>query len=186
MLPSPTMRVALFGGSFNPPHVGHQMAMVYALATARVDRLLMVPCFVHPFDKRLAPFEHRLAMARLAAEPFNGRVEVSDVEERLGGESRTLHTVQALYAMGVAQRIVVVIGADLLAERERWYRYQELERLVDFFTVGRVGHTGSGEVSIPDISSTEIRRRAAAGEAIGQLVPATVADHIATHGLYRR
>src|SRR4051794_25903985 len=130
------MRVALFGGSFNPPHVGHVLAMAYVLSTARVDRLLMVPCFEHPFDKRLESFEHRYRMAQLAAAPFGQHVEVSDVERRLGGESRTLRTVKALRAERPDAELVLAIGADLLKERERWYGYSELVTLVEFFVVG--------------------------------------------------
>src|SRR5690349_21013260 len=105
------MRVGLYGGSFDPPHLGHQMAMLYALATARIEQLLMVPCFRHPFEKRLSDYEHRLAMCRLAAEPFGPRVEVSEVERRLGGESWTLRTVKALRAERPGDTLVLVIGA---------------------------------------------------------------------------
>lgn len=184
-------RLALFGGSFNPPHVGHQMAMLYALATARVERLLMVPCFRHAFDKPLEPFEHRLAMSRLAARPFGGpsggMVEVSDIEARLGRESRTLKTVQALHAERPGTKLVLVIGADLVAERERWYGWEELRTLVEFAVVGR-GQRGASEgaaVAIPDVSSSEIRERLAAGQSIEGRVQAEILDYIAAHGLYR-
>ena len=180
-------RVALFGGSFDPPHVGHQMVMLYALATARVERLLMVPCFRHPFDKRLQPFDHRLAMCELAAQPFGAQVEVSAIERELGGDSRTLRTVQALYERGVGERLVLVIGADLLAERERWFGYPELARLVDFFPVGRAGHPAPPpSVALPDVSSTEIRARLGRGEAVTGLVPSAVEDYVAAEGLYRQ
>jgi|SRR5579871_2837024 len=174
----------MFGGSFDPPHVAHQMAMLYALATARLDGLLMVPCFRHPFDKRLQPFEHRLEMARLAAAPLDG-VEVSDVERRLGGESLTLRTVRALSDERPGARIVLVIGADLLVERERWFGFDELRALVDFFPVGRAGHAGAQAVALPDVSSTEIRARLGRGEPVEGLVPSAVADYIASHRLYR-
>ncbi len=178
------MHLGLFGGSFDPPHLGHQMAMLYALATARLDGLLMVPCFRHPFDKRLQPFEHRFAMAKLAAAPLTG-VEVSDVEARLGGASRTLRTVRALVDERPGVRLVLVIGADLLAERERWYGWDELRTLVDFAVVGRAGHAGGGEVAVPDVSSTEIRARVQRGAPLDGLVSAAVADYVAQHGLYR-
>src|SRR4051812_39612565 len=113
------MRVALFGGSFDPPHLGHALAIAYVLSTARVGRLVVMPCFQHPFDKRLSPFEHRLAMARLAVEPFGERAEVSDLEARLGGHSVTLRTVKALRDERPGDTIAVVIGTDLLRERER-------------------------------------------------------------------
>src|SRR4051812_26752381 len=61
------MRVAIFGGSFNPPHVGHQLAALWVLETAGVDELWFVPAFVHPFEKALAPFEDRRRMCERAA-----------------------------------------------------------------------------------------------------------------------
>lgn len=162
------------------------------LGVARVDRLVLVPCYQHVFDKRLLPFEHRLAMARRMTQPFGAQVEVSDVERRLGGESRTLRTVQALEAEHPGERLMVVIGSDLLGERERWWRYGELAARVDFFVVERAGHEaaeGDGEarlsLPIPDVSSTEVRARLARGERVEGWVPAAVCDYIAQHGLYR-
>ena len=182
------MRLGLYGGSFDPPHVGHQLAMLFALATARIDGLVMVPCFRHPFDKKLRPYAHRLEMSRLAAEPLGPLVEVSDIERRLGGESRTLNTIKALHAERPEARICLIIGADLLSERERWYGYPEIERLVDFIIVGRSGHTPPElgvEVTLPDVSSSEIRARLARGGDVSRLVPSSVVDYIAAHGLYR-
>lgn len=185
-------RTALFGGSFDPPHVGHQLAIAYVLGVARVDRLLVVPCFEHVFDKPLRPFEHRLAMARLMTRPFGAQVEVSDIERRLGGESRTLRTVEALAAERPGEQLAVVIGSDLLAERERWWRYDELAARVDFFVVGRAGHEfvdgNDGDrlpLPIPDVSSTEVRARLAHGDSVAGWVPAAVCDYITEHGLYR-
>ena len=60
------LRVALFGGSFNPPHVGHVLAVTYALSVGLVERVLVVPVFEHALGKRLAPFEHRVEMSRRA------------------------------------------------------------------------------------------------------------------------
>jgi nicotinate-nucleotide adenylyltransferase len=90
------MRVAFFGGSFNPPHVAHQLVALYVLETAAVDELWMVPCLKHPFDKALAPFPQRLRMCELAAAALGPRARVSDIEGRLGGESRTLADHQGL------------------------------------------------------------------------------------------
>lgn len=184
------MRLALYGGSFDPPHVGHLMVMAQVLGTARVDRLMMVPCFRHPFSKALSPFDQRMDMARATAAIFDGHAEVSDIERRLGGDSRTLRTVKAIRDEHPGCRVVLVIGADLLAETERWYGYAELATLVEFFVVGRVGYgdrdaTGRVLVPVPDVSSTEIRARVRRGESIEGLVPAAVADYVATAGLYR-
>jgi nicotinate-nucleotide adenylyltransferase len=191
-------RIAIFGGSFNPPHLGHEMAMLYVLATAGVDELLMMPCFRHPFEKQLVPFEHRLAMCERAIEPLGRRVAVSDLEYRLGGESRTLNTVKALRAERPGARVVVVVGSDLVTERERWYGWSELSALVEFVVVGRAGSgvgtpAGPAEraedtappLQIPNISSSEVRDRLARGQSVATWVPASVLEYIAAHGLYR-
>ncbi len=177
------MRIAIYGGSFNPPHVAHQLACAWVLAT-RADRVLMVPTFKHPFDKPLAPFAERVAMCERAAELFSGRVEVSRVEEELGGESYTLRTVKTLKARRPDDEFAVVIGADLLGERERWHGWPELSALVPFIVVGRQGAPG-GEVALPAVSSTDVRARVAAGEPIDALVDARVAAYIAERGLYK-
>jgi nicotinate-nucleotide adenylyltransferase len=182
------VRVALFGGSFNPPHVAHQLACAYVLATARpaVGQVWMVPTFKHPFDKPLAPFGDRYEMCVRAARLFGGRVGVSRIEADLGGESYTLRTVQALKAQHPEHEFALVIGADLLAERERWHGWTTLRTLVDFIVVGRGGYgEGQAQVALPPVSSTEIRSRAARGEPIDSFVDATVADYITERGLYR-
>jgi nicotinate-nucleotide adenylyltransferase len=178
------MRVAVYGGSFNPPHVAHQLALTYVLGTARVDEVWMVPTFKHPFDKALAPFSDRATMCELAASPFKA-VRVVRIEEELGGESFTLRTVRALMERHPDHRFSLVIGADLLAERERWHGWPELKELVPFVVVGRAGSPEAGGVALPAVSSTIVRRRAGQGEPIDTLVAVDVADYIRARGLYR-
>jgi nicotinate-nucleotide adenylyltransferase len=188
------MRVAIYGGSFNPPHLAHQLAITCVLATARVDELWMVPTFKHPFDKQLEPFADRARMCELAAAPF-ARVRVSRIEEELGGDSFTLRTVKALRARHPDHEWVMVIGADLLAERERWHGWPELKELVEFVIVGRQGAAraaatatavgATGAVELPAISSTWVRERLAHGESVEPWVAADVRDYIAARGLYR-
>ena len=128
-------------------------------------------------------------MCRAVAECLGGRVSVSDIEARLGGPSRTLTTVRALYAERPTDRIVLTIGSDLLAERERWYGYPELAELVEFFIIGRSGHPsavdGGPRVDVPDVSSTEIRSRAARGATIAGLVAQPIAAYVEQHRLYQ-
>jgi nicotinate-nucleotide adenylyltransferase len=178
------MRVAVYGGSFNPPHVAHQMALSYVLATARVDEVWMVPTFKHPFEKQLAPFSDRAKMCELAASPFKA-VRVSRVEEELGGESYTLRTMRALCERHPDHRFSLVIGADLVAERERWHGWPELKELVPFIIIGRDGSPAVGGVSLPAVSSTIVRQRLAVGEPVDPLVAADVIDYIRARGLYR-
>ena len=183
------MNIALFGGSFNPPHVGHQLAALYVLETAGVDQLWLVPCFKHPFEKELAPFEDRLRMCELAAEALGPRARVSDVERELGGESRTLRTVRALEARHPEHRFALVIGADLVDETSSWYGAEELRREVPFIVVGRAGARpadgpGQKTVEMPAVSSTEIRRALGEGKPVTGLVSRAVLDYIYGRGLF--
>lgn len=184
------MRVALFGGSFDPPHVAHQLACLYARETQPIDQVWMVPCFQHPFDKRSAPFAHRVAMCRLACAALPG-VEVCPIEEELGGPSYTLMTVRALQARYPQHQFQVMIGTDLLQERERWYGWDELSRLVPFLVIGRSGQKDAepicadDQIKLPAVSSTRVRALLQGGVRPAGLVARAVLDYIEAHGLYR-
>jgi len=178
------MRIAVYGGSFNPPHVAHQMALAYVLATARVDEVWMLPTFKHPFEKQLVPFGDRVKMCELAASPFKA-VRVSRVEEELGGDSYTLRTMKALRERHPDHRFSLVIGADLVAERERWHGWPELKELVPFIVVGREGSPDTGGIALPAVSSTIVRQRLVSGEPVDNLLAADVLDYIRARGLYR-
>jgi nicotinate-nucleotide adenylyltransferase len=192
------MNIAVYGGSFNPPHVAHQLACAWVLATARprLDELWMVPTFKHPFDKQLAPYDDRVAMCEQAAALFGGRVKVSRIEEELGPKqdaSYTLRTVEALLKRHPGVRLSLVIGADLVAERERWHGWPTLKGLVRFIVVGRGGYNDldngaraaeAAPVALPPISSTDVRARLARGEPVDALVDALVLEYIRNHNLY--
>lgn len=180
------MRVALFGGSFNPPHVAHQLAALYVLETAPVDGLWLIPCFLHPFEKTLERFEDRLRMCELMAAPLGERVRVSDIEGRLGGESRTLNTVRALQAEHPDTEFQVVIGSDLVEETNRWFGAEELRQRTPFLVVGRSGAPASRDepVNMPAISSTDVRERLKSARPVDNLVPRRVLDYIRERGLY--
>jgi nicotinate-nucleotide adenylyltransferase len=177
------MRVAFFGGSFNPPHVAHQFVALYVLETAAVDELWLVPCAKHPFEKVLAPFHHRLRMCELAASALGPRVKVSDVENRLGGESRTLVTLRALQAEHPDHAFHLVVGADIEPELKLWYGAGELLSAIPRIVVGRAGFGGGG-LAMPAVSSTEIRARIARGDSVAHLVPRTVDAYIREHRLF--
>ena len=183
------MRVALFGGSFNPPHLAHQLAALYVLETAPVDALWFVPAFEHAFGKPLVPFEDRLAMCQLAASALGPRAEVSDVERAIGGRSLTLRTVRRLMELHPEHAFSLVIGSDLLAEVGGWYGGDELTRTIPFIVVGRPGGRAAGagapEIMMPDVSSTAVRAALAAGRSVDALVPRAVLDYIRRKGLYQ-
>ncbi|HEV8320621.1 MAG TPA: nicotinate (nicotinamide) nucleotide adenylyltransferase [Myxococcota bacterium] len=185
--------VALFGGSFNPPHMGHVLLCAYALGTRPVDALWLVPAFRHAFGKVLAPFEDRLEMCRLAAALLGPRAVASDVEGKLGGESRTLVTLRHLRAAHPERRFVLLVGSDVLSERQAWFGWEEIAATTEVWAVRRAGApppdpggvATEPSIEIPDVSSTEVRRRLAADEPVGHLVPRTVLDYVRRRGLYR-
>ena len=207
-------RVAVFGGSFNPPHVGHVLGVVYALSTAPIDEVLVVPVFQHPFSKHLAPFDDRLQMCRLALGWLRG-VTISTVERELGGESRTLRTLEHLRATSPSLSLRLLVGADVLGDLPKWHRWDLIAELAPPLVLGRSGvafhdggdprapAAGAPEADVtwvgasreeptppapilPRVSSTEIRAALAAGDvdAVRGLVPAPVIEHIVAAGLY--
>lgn len=183
------MRIALFGGSFDPPHLAHQMVCLWVLSTQEIDEVWMVPCFQHPFDKRSAPFAHRAAMCELAAAVL-ARVRVCTIEAALGAPSYTLATVKALQARHPEHTFSLIVGADLVKERERWFGWEELKMRVPFMIVGRMGAeaTMEGEeapIKLPAVSSTLARAALAHGRPPVGLVPRAVLEYIAREGLYR-
>jgi nicotinate-nucleotide adenylyltransferase len=181
-------RVALFGGSFNPPHVAHLMAMLLVLETQPVDELWMIPTFRHAFGKELAPFEDRLEMCRRAARPLGPRVRISEVERDLGqAQSRSYDTVVELGRRHPGASFRLVVGEDILAERHAWHRWDDLAALAPPIVLGRAGRGdgSAGRVALPAVSSTEARARVARGQSAVPLVPRAVMDYIAERGLYR-
>lgn len=187
-------RVALFGGSFNPPHVAHQLVALYVLETQPVDELWFVPTYAHPFGKPLVDYEHRIAMCELAAAALGPRAKVSRAEADLAARpgfvaSHTLDLVDHVVAQGHAPRLV--IGADILGEAARWYRWDDVVARAPLIVVGRTGHAlppGSiaTAVTMPRISATHVRDLLGRGESdAAGLVPREVLRYIAHHHLYQ-
>ena len=140
------MNVFVFGGSFNPPHMSHVLAVTYLLAAAEPDQVLVVPCFLHPLAKGLAPFEDRVAMCERAM-GWLPRTVVSRVEGELGGESRSLRTVAHLRATHPDWNLRLVVGADILLESERWHAFDQVKALAPLFVLGRAGFQAEGAPS---------------------------------------
>jgi nicotinate-nucleotide adenylyltransferase len=180
--------VALFGGSFNPPHVAHQMVALYVLETQPVDQVWFVPTFRHAFHKPLAPFDNRVRMCELATKVLGRRGRVTEIERVIGGPSRTLNTVRRLCTMHPGNKFSIVIGSDLEAELPAWYGIGKLQQLAEFIIIGRrasLGAAAHSAVTMPEVSSTEVRGLLRAGKSPEGLVPRAVLDYIYRHGLYR-
>lgn len=186
--------VGLFGGSFNPPHVAHQLVALYVLETL-VDEVWFVPTYSHPFGKQLVAYDHRVAMCELAAAPLGARARVSRAEQELAHKpdfvaSRTLDLVDHLHASFPDVELRLVVGADILGETDKWYRWDDLVARAPLIVVGRGGYTlpaGSQAtgVEMPEVSATRIRELLAHKDpSVSSLLPQTVLRYIARHGLY--
>jgi nicotinate-nucleotide adenylyltransferase len=193
-------RIGLFGGSFDPVHLGHVALARAALDGLGLDEVLWIPAG-QPWQKSrpLAPAEHRAAMVALAiaGEP---RFRLERCELNRGGPSYTIDTVRELQqAVGmVAVDWLLLIGQDQYAGLPTWQGWRELLQRVTLAVARReaaltapaalasVPHRRL-EIPMPAmaVSSTEVRRRAAAGLRLDAMVPPEVARYIASHGLYR-
>jgi nicotinate-nucleotide adenylyltransferase len=182
------MTAAIFGGSFNPPHVGHVLAVSYVLSVHPVDEVLVIPVYRHVFGKELASYEERVAMARLAMGWLPG-VTISEIEKELGGESKTLHTVEALLEREPGRDLRLIIGSDVLGDLPKWHRWDRIAELAPPLVIGRAGYPrqDAPDALLPEVSSTEIRALVAEGRIAdaGALLPRRVVSHIAARGLYR-
>jgi nicotinate-nucleotide adenylyltransferase len=180
--------VAVFGGSFNPPHVGHVLAVTYVLSVFPVDDVLVVPVYQHVFGKDLAGFDDRLAMCQRAM-GWIPHVEVTDIERRLGGASRTLNTLEALLEEEPDRDLRLIIGSDVLDDLPKWYRFDRIRELAPPIILGRAGypHPDAPLAVLPEASSTAIRRSFHDDREadIGHLVPRAVRAYVRERGLYR-
>jgi nicotinate-nucleotide adenylyltransferase len=175
--------LAVFGGSFDPPHVGHVFLAAYALSIVGVERVLAAPTFEHAFGKPLTAFEHRLAMCSRAFAALPG-VEVSPIERELGGTSRTLRLVQELGRRFPDHQLRLLIGSDILADSARWQGFDAITALAPPIVVTRGGHGDRGGPIFPQVSSSELRATLGRGEHDRQVLPRDVLAYIAEHQLY--
>ncbi len=196
-MPSSKARhVALFGGSFNPPHVGHLLSVAYVRAVADVDAVWLMPAVRHPFGKQLAPFEDRVALCEALVETLEG-AGVTRVEAEDGLDGRTIHTVQRLLSHYPDHQFSLMVGADIVGDWHKWFEFERLAQLARPIVLGRTGYRterpASGplqdalflwETLMPEVSSTEIRRRLAAGLSVNHLVPRAVLREIDARHLY--
>ncbi len=183
--------VAIYGGSFDPPHISHVLAAVYALKVAAFERVLVVPVFEHAFHKRLTPFEHRVRMCELSFAGIAG-VEVCTVERELRTPSLTLRTIEHLASAHPDWALRILIGSDVLGDTSKWHAFDRISELSPPYVVARPGypHPSAHAALLPDVSSTRIReallRRGSSDSdaVLAGVVPRAVLAYIGEHGLY--
>ena len=166
-------RVAIYGGSFNPPHICHQLTVFYILQSCEIDQVWLTPCYRHAFAKSLAPFELRRHWCELLAEPFGAGCRVDDIERRLGGESRSIDTMEALQHDYPETEFSLILGSDIRGEVTRWKRFDDLQARFPILWIGRVGHFvhPDDRLVLPDVSSTRVREALQAGQPVQDWLP---------------
>jgi len=203
--PASAERIGIFGGTFDPPHIGHLWLATLAADALALDRVLFMPAAQPPHKRRpgMSSITERLLMTRLAI-AGNDAFELSTVEVGRSGPSYTIDSVEELQRTYGDARLFLLMAADSLAQIDTWREPDRLLSLIEWAVAPRPGsftpdraqlraRFGKGAERIHlldgpslDVSASEIRRRVAAGRAIRYLVPQAVEEMIAATGLYRR
>lgn len=202
------MRVALFGGSFDPPHRGHVAIARAAADQFQLDSVVFAPTGRQPLKSAMAatPFVQRLAMvALLCAEDSRFAVSQIDAPSADGSHNYTVETLTRFAMLTPGARLFKLVGADSFRDLARWREPQHLLALAEWIVASRPGFEFHGGVPVPDgmtlteaertrihpldlvhedVSATVLRQRLRAGEDCGDLLPAGVAAYIAEHGVY--
>ena len=188
-------RVGLFGGSFDPVHLGHLLVAQAALEELELTRLFFIPAAQSPFktNSTAAPPAERVRLLRLALAGMT-RCAIDEQELHRGGVSYSIQTVRDYRQRFPAAELLWLIGADHVPSLPEWREANELARLVEFVAIPR---PGQNEASFPApfrgrtlrgwptrISASEIRDRVRSGKSIAPLVPPAVAEAIRNYRLY--
>ena len=191
------MRIGVFGGTFDPPHVGHLVTAVNVRHALALDRVLLVVAN-QPWQKvgtrPISPAPDRLAMVEAAVDGVEG-LEASAVEIERGGDSYTADTLAALAADHADARLFLVLGADAAAGLPTWERVDEVRRGAELVVVDRPGTAPPAmpegwrwtHVEVPhlEVSSTDLRDRVADGRPLEYLLPSGVIACVRERRLYR-
>lgn len=192
------VRIGIFGGAFDPVHLGHVKIAESFLASNIIDKLLVLPTPASPHkkDKEQTPFGHRYEMLKLVFQEYD-KVFVSDLESHLPKPSYTLRTIETLQEKHPENKYFLCIGEDSLAAFNTWWKYEEILLRTPLIVASRPGSessTISREIleraifidhTEVDVSSTEIRKKARMeDDSLKSLVPESVAHYIFNNKLY--
>lgn len=189
------MRLGIFGGSFDPPHLGHLLPVIDAAEALSLDSVRFIPAGEQPFKagRASASGPHRLAMTERLVHGIPGfEADRSEIDRR--GLSYSVETVAQMADAHPGSELVLLLGLDAYALFEQWREPDRIRSLATIAVLIRGGDpipdaTGDRVVMLQtrrvDISSTELRARVADGRSIRGFTPDAVADYIAEHRLYR-
>ncbi len=190
-----TDKIGLFGGTFDPVHIGHLIVAEWVQDALNLHKVFFIPNYMHPFGKRknITSPEKRLHMLNLALQPF-AQFEVCDYEIKKGGVSYSIDTIEYFQTTFPASPLYYFIGADNLPEFHRWHRYRDILEKVQLVVYDRKeGHLPSDlpaerilflKTPLIEISSTLIRERIGQGHAVQTLLPFGVWQYIRDNKLY--
>ena len=196
-------RIALFGGTFDPPHLGHLILASEAQTQLELNRLLWIltPEPPHKQEQAITSIEHRLAMVNLAIAD-NPIFELSRIELDRPGPHYTLDTIKLIAGQNPDADIVPIIGGDSLRDLPKWHRPQELVYACHWIGVmrrpseepnleelerqlpGISSKVHYVDAPLLEIASREIRSRIARGSSVRYYLPASVYEYINAHHLY--
>ena len=187
-------RIGIFGGTFDPIHVGHIEVAVRVRATLELDRVELVVAN-EPWQKldrpQLSPAQDRLAMVEAAVEGIDG-VVASSVEIDRGGLTYTADTLEAYRADDPADSLFLIVGSDAAGGFDTWHRYEEIATMAEVVVVDRPGAMGRRppvahrvvDCPLLDLSSTQVREWADASRPLDGLVPPAALAYCRQKGLY--
>ena len=198
------MTTCIYGGTFNPIHLGHIRLAIHAKETLKPDRMLLIPSFLPPHKQgdRLVSAEERLEMAKLAANRIG--CTVSDIELRRKDVSYSVHTLEQLKKEGYGD-LYFLMGSDMFFFLEKWYQAERVMSLCTPVTAPRkeeelpkleehAHHLKERygvdslvfDFPVTDVSSTQLRERIGAGEDVSEFIPHEILGYIQERGLYQR
>lgn len=191
------MKLGIFGGTFNPPHIGHLITAESVREQYKLDKVIFVPSFSppHKFDLQIAFPNQRFEMLDLAIKS-NRSFSATDLEIKREGKSYTIDTINSLLQLYQNSKLYLIIGMDNLIDFPNWKSPLEIVNKVELVVMNRPGYTlevrneftrYANIIRVPniDISSTDIRRRVKMGRSIKYLVPNEVEQFILKKGLYK-
>ena len=185
------MHIALFGGRFDPPHIGHlQIARAILSKNQSIDQVWLIPANTHPWRPIVASPSDRLAMTKILKE---SKITISDIDINRGGETFTIDTVKELLQYP-QNTYTWILGSDQIERFSQWRESKKLQHLIPFLVIPRKGYD---QVTLPDnffflqgdyqatnLSSSVIRDRIQNGQSITGLVPDKVEEYIKEKRLY--
>lgn len=174
--------IALFGGSFNPPHLGHREVAQWLCLKKEFDQVWVLPSYSHPFAKQLISFEQRLEMCHLNFDGLDKKIAICDIEGVLKNTpSYMIDTVNALKEKHSKYNFSLVVGSDLKGEMPKWKNWAELRNKIKLFSIPRAGFE---EAPFMNISSSKIRELIKVKGKWNQFVTNDVENYILKNHLY--